>query len=164
MKRGAEDGIALVKPNSRLSSFERLEIYNRSYWSRVLDAFSEDFPGVRALLGAKQFDRLRRRYLVECPSESFTMRNLGRNLAAWMERNPELAGPHYGIALEMARLEWAEIDAFDGPELPPFTSGAVGYAGYDVIRYSEQLPNARSMALDQADSQATTRRELKKRR
>ncbi len=25
-------------------------------------------------------------------------------------------------------------------ELPPFTSGAVGYAGYDVIRYSENLP------------------------
>ena len=80
MKRGAEDGIALVKPNSRLSSFERLEIYNRSYWSRVLDAFSEDFPGVRALLGARRFDRLRRRYLADCPSESFTMRNLGKNL------------------------------------------------------------------------------------
>jgi anthranilate synthase component 1 len=28
------------------------------------------------------------------------------------------------------------------PELPPFTSGAVGYAGYDVVRYSERLPNA----------------------
>ena len=27
-------------------------------------------------------------------------------------------------------------------DLPPFTSGAVGYAGYDVIRYSEHLPNA----------------------
>ncbi len=27
------------------------------------------------------------------------------------------------------------------PELPPFTSGAVGYAGYDVVRYSERLPH-----------------------
>ncbi len=27
-------------------------------------------------------------------------------------------------------------------ELPPFTSGAVGYAGYDVVRYTEHLPNA----------------------
>jgi len=27
-------------------------------------------------------------------------------------------------------------------ELPPFTSGAVGYAGYDVIRYTENLPHA----------------------
>jgi anthranilate synthase component 1 len=30
------------------------------------------------------------------------------------------------------------------PELPPFTSGAVGYAGYDVVRYTENLPNAPS--------------------
>ncbi len=28
------------------------------------------------------------------------------------------------------------------PELPPFCSGAVGYAGYDAVRYIERLPNA----------------------
>ncbi len=28
------------------------------------------------------------------------------------------------------------------PGLPPFTSGAVGYAGYDVVRYVEHLPDA----------------------
>jgi len=28
------------------------------------------------------------------------------------------------------------------PELPPFCSGAVGYAGYDTVRYFEDLPNA----------------------
>ena len=28
------------------------------------------------------------------------------------------------------------------PELPPFCSGAVGYAGYDVVRYFEHLPHA----------------------
>lgn len=28
------------------------------------------------------------------------------------------------------------------PELPPFCAGAVGYAGYDVVRYVENLPNA----------------------
>ena len=27
------------------------------------------------------------------------------------------------------------------PGLPPFTSGVVGYAGYDVVRYVEDLPN-----------------------
>ena len=26
-----------IKPNDRLSSFERLEIYNRQYWFRLLD-------------------------------------------------------------------------------------------------------------------------------
>jgi anthranilate synthase component I len=28
------------------------------------------------------------------------------------------------------------------PELPPFEGGAVGYAGYDVVRYAEHLPDA----------------------
>jgi anthranilate synthase component I len=28
------------------------------------------------------------------------------------------------------------------PELPPFVSGAVGFAGYDTVRYVEKLPNA----------------------
>jgi anthranilate synthase component 1 len=28
------------------------------------------------------------------------------------------------------------------PELPPFTGGAIGYAGYDVVRYTERLPDA----------------------
>lgn len=31
----------------------------------------------------------------------------------------------------------AELD-----ELPPFVGGAIGYAGYDVVRYVEHLPNA----------------------
>jgi anthranilate synthase component 1 len=36
----------------------------------------------------------------------------------------------------------AEVRAATLADLPPFTSGAVGYAGYDVVRYSENLPNA----------------------
>jgi hypothetical protein len=115
-ERRSQDGVALVKPNSRLSSLERLEIYNRSYWSRVLDALGEDFPGVRAVVGAKRFEQIRRRYLDDCPSESFTMRNLGRHLAAWMERNRALVGANYEIAVDMARLEWAEIESFDSAE------------------------------------------------
>ena len=27
-------------------------------------------------------------------------------------------------------------------ELPPFAGGAIGYAGYDVVRYAENLPDA----------------------
>jgi hypothetical protein len=116
MRRGNCDGVALVKPNSRLTAFERLEIYNRSYWSRVLDAFSEDFPGVRALVGTRAFDRLRRAYLAECPSESFTMRDLGRHLVEWIEKHPAYAEPLAAVALDMAKLEWAEIESFDAAE------------------------------------------------
>lgn len=36
----------------------------------------------------------------------------------------------------------AQYSAAHLPELPAFCGGAVGYAGYDIIRYSEHLPNA----------------------
>ncbi len=45
----------IAKPNDRLTSFERLEIYNRMYWFRVLDSLFDDCPGLRAVLGDKKF-------------------------------------------------------------------------------------------------------------
>ena len=44
--------------------------------------------------------------------------------------------------LEELRRRVEAIRSATLPELPPFTSGAVGYTGYDVVRYSENLPNA----------------------
>ena len=64
----------------------------------------------------ERFDRLRRRYLDDCPSESFTMRNLGRHLAGWMERIRRWLGRTSRVALDMAKLEWAEIESFDAAE------------------------------------------------
>jgi anthranilate synthase component 1 len=44
--------------------------------------------------------------------------------------------------LEEIRKRLSDYPAARLAELPPFTGGAVGYAGYDVVRYSENLPNA----------------------
>ena len=44
-------------------------------------------------------------------------------------------------ALEDLR-KWMNRSAAVIDELPPFIGGAVGYAGYDVVRYTEQLPNS----------------------
>ena len=49
---------------------------------------------------------------------------------------------HVGRSAGGAEAAGRGASAGQLPELPPFTSGAVGYAGYDVVRYSEQLPNA----------------------
>src|SRR5260370_18031121 len=77
-----------IKPNDRLTSLERLEIYSRSYWFRVLDSLYDDFPGLRAVLGQQAFHRLSQAYLSDCPSRSFTLRNLGSTLGDWRQRNP----------------------------------------------------------------------------
>jgi len=115
--RNRDKDADFVKPNDRLTGLERLAIYNRQYWFRVLDSFADDFPGLRAILGARAFDRLSRAYLAECPSESFTMRNLGSRLEEWLQKQQEYAGRVPALALDMVRLEWAHIEAFDNAAL-----------------------------------------------
>jgi len=44
--------------------------------------------------------------------------------------------------LDELRRRVEAVRAVHLPELPPFCSGAVGYAGYDTVRYFEHLPNA----------------------
>jgi hypothetical protein len=114
-----------IKPSATLSSFERLEIYNRQYWFRVIDAISEDYPALSAIVGPKRFEALIRAYFGDHPSTSFSLRNLGKSLPAWLARHPEFTGRRHELAVDAARVEWACVEAFDGGTLPPLTeSGA----------------------------------------
>jgi hypothetical protein len=118
MKAVAESFIA---PNSRLTAFERLEIYNRQYWYRVLGALAEDFRALSAVVGAGAFDRLSVAYLTAHPSRSFTLRNLGHYLPEWLSANPEFTGRRHKLAVDVARIEWAFVEAFDSAERDPLT-------------------------------------------
>lgn len=119
------DAEAIIKPNDRLTSFERLEIYNRQYWFRVLAALRDDFPGLCAVLGERRFVKLSRDYLIDCPSRSHTLRDLGGRLYAWLTAHPDHAGRSLALALDMLELEWANIEAFDAAQLPPITADDV---------------------------------------
>ena len=121
----------IIKPNDRLTSFERLEIYNRQYWFRVLGALAEDFEGLRLIIGDRSFEKLSVAYLRDCPSQSFTLRNLGSRLEAWLRSHPEHITGVEDIALDMVRLEWAEIEAFDEAAKPVLTESDLPKLGPD---------------------------------
>ena len=127
-----------VKPNSRLTSVERLEIYARSYWFRVLDCLYEDYPGLRAILGERRFMKLATAFLAQFPSASFSLRNLGSRLPAFIRDEPGFAGAHAALALDMARFEWAQVVAFDGPALPLLTQAEILDAGPGRLRVALQ--------------------------
>ena len=118
-----------IKPNDRLSSFERLEIYNRQYWFRIISAFDDDFPALAAVVGPRAFERLTRAYLEDHPSHSFTLRNLGAQLESWLSSHPEHAGKYHALALDVVRLEWAHIEAFDNGEEQALTLADMGQLG-----------------------------------
>ena len=108
-----------IKPNDRLSSFERLEIYNRQYWFRVLDCLWDDYPGLRAIVGERKFMKLITAYLARYPSNSYTLRDLGNRLERFLREEPQWAAPREELAIDMARFEWAQVVAFDGPSKEP---------------------------------------------
>ncbi len=112
---------SFIAPNSKLNAFERLEIYNRQYWYRLLGALAEDFPALRAVVGARAFEALSIAYLTAHPSRSFTLRNLGANLAQWLLANPEATGRRHRLAVDITRIEWAFIEAFDNAERTQLT-------------------------------------------
>jgi len=128
LRRIAEE---IIKPNDRLTSFERLEIYNRQYWFRVLAALAEDFEGLRLIIGDRQFEKLSIGYVQDCPSQSFTLRNLGSLLEEWLRSHPEFIAEVEDIALDMARLEWAEIEAFDEAAKPKLSDSDLATLGPD---------------------------------
>jgi hypothetical protein len=128
MRSEAPDGRSMehvaasfIAPNSKLSSFERLEIYNRQYWFRILNALAEDFPALRSVIGGRAFDAMSVAYLSVYPSKSFTLRNLGSKLPEWLEKNPHFAGRRASFAQDVARIEWAFVEAFDAAEREPLT-------------------------------------------
>jgi hypothetical protein len=123
----------IVKPNDRLTSVERLEIYNRVYWFRILSSLADDFPGLRGVIGQEKFDKILLAYLTELPSESFTLRNLGSRLEAWLRQHPEFTPGQERIALDMVRLEWADIEAFDAAELPRLSQEELAALGEDPV-------------------------------
>ncbi|HEY2232898.1 MAG TPA: DNA-binding domain-containing protein [Candidatus Angelobacter sp.] len=123
----------IVKPNDRLTSVERLEIYNRVYWFRLLSSLADDFPGLREVIGQEAFDKVLLGYLTEMPSVSYTLRDLGSRLESWLRAHPDLISSNDRMALDMVRLEWADIEAFDAAEYPVLSQAELAGLGEDPV-------------------------------
>jgi hypothetical protein len=65
------------------------------------------------------------------------MRNLGSRLESWLRKHPEHAPGRHKLALDMVRLEWAEIEAFDGAAETPLKPEA--FAGADPAKLRLRL-------------------------
>jgi hypothetical protein len=92
----------------------RLSVYANAYHGRLAEALATDYEALEGILGEEDFARLCRRYVDTHPSTYPSLRWLGGDLAAFLERQrpeaPDLA--------ELARFEWGLAAAFDAPDAP----------------------------------------------
>lgn len=113
----------VILPSSKLSSLERLEIYGRAYFGRLIECLQVQFPAVRHAVGDQAFDGLAFGYLVAHPSPTYTLATLGHRFDSYLEetrpdRNDDGEGSEPDFAdfvIELARLEQTYSDVFDGP-------------------------------------------------
>jgi len=114
----------------------------------VLDALADDFPVLRAVVGSEAFHGLSIEYLTAHPSRSFSMRNLGSKLAEWLAAHPRWAGRRQRLALDVVRIEWAFVEAFDNAERTPLTLDQI--ATLDGSSRLGLQPHLRLLELDYA--------------
>lgn len=110
---------SVILPSQAVSSLDRLAIYARAYYARLLECLQAQFPVLAAALGAELFDEFAFAYLQQHPSRSYTLDNLGRQFAAWLTETRHEAGGDDNAWLDfladLARLEWNIAEVFDGP-------------------------------------------------
>lgn len=129
-----------------LAARERLEIYSCAYRARLVGALAKDYPGLKALLGDRGFERLARAYVEVHPSRYANLRWYGGGLAAFLRKS----GPRRRRALaEMAAFEWALGLAFDAADAPVLEVSAIASqapADWPGLRFSPH-PSLRRLDL-----------------
>lgn len=107
-------------PSPTMSAADRIGIYARMYFDRLIKIMGKEFPGTRAALGAVLFDRTAKRFLVEHPPHHFSLNMLGDPFPSYLERTPPEGSPvEQDFLLELARLERDVRDMSRAKQAPP---------------------------------------------
>ncbi len=116
----ANKGAAFAKKivnDKKVGVKKRLGIYADAYRLRIIEALSNSYPILKALLGDDLFEQAARSYIDQYPSTYRNMRWVGDKMA----ENLQVNFSQYPIAAELATFEWALGLAFDAEDAPILT-------------------------------------------
>ncbi len=136
-----------ITGSERLLPVEQLDVYREQFWLRHTASLVEDFPGLGGILGQADWERLVEEYLEEIAPTCWSLRDLGDRLAAFVDTRSWLE--HRALCIDMARLEWAYIEAFDAadaPRLDPDKLAAIPESAWDTAQIALD-PALRLLAL-----------------
>jgi hypothetical protein len=125
----SDAGLALIAGDERLSAAVRLGIYRRMYHRRLISALADNYPTLRAVLGPHGFEEVVTRYVQAFPPAHPSLRDAGRRLPAFLDEHPH----DRPWLADLARLEWARVDVFDGPDASPLLLEDVRALGPDRL-------------------------------
>lgn len=128
LQRSFYDRVVSHQPVDDLIGTGDVNVYARMYTSRLYDTLADDYPKLRVALGEECFGDVVAQYLRDRPPSSFTLRDAGLGLAAFL-RDTAIA-PAW--ASELATLERARVEVFDGPDARPLAQDEVAALGDEL--------------------------------
>jgi hypothetical protein len=115
----AADIESVISPSLHQNSCERLEIYARAYFARLLECLRAEFPITAKAVGEELFDQFAVGYLERYPSRSYTLDHLGARFPQFLAEtrpvDPDSDASWLDFLVDLARLEWNIAEVFDGP-------------------------------------------------
>ncbi len=122
--------------DTRVSVATGLNIYRNAYRSRLIECLADDFAALRRLLGDDPFTDLANTVITELPPSDATLNSFGKRLVTVLRRRPSLT-IHGRLALDLARLEWALVEAIHAPlarVIDPAVFSAIPADGWARVR------------------------------
>jgi hypothetical protein len=120
----------IARGNDRLTPSMQLDIYREQFWLRHLDILEDDFRSLAHRVGDDAFEALAKAYLQAFPPRSFTLRDLGRDLAQFVVATAPWSDD--ALVGELARVEWAFVEAFDAPDAPALDVASIASVPEDA--------------------------------
>lgn len=107
-----------IQPSHSLRPEQRLAIYQRGYFARLLQCLEGQYKALCHALGPELFADFGREYLREFPSQSPTLSDLGARFAEFLSKNrPDAEADEKEIwidfMIDLARFEWELYLLFD---------------------------------------------------
>jgi hypothetical protein len=115
--------LGLIRGDERLSAVERLDVYAGMYFFRIRDVLRDEYARTAALLGDDAFHNLVVDYLQACRPSHPSLREVGARLPGFLAAHPT-GGDRPWLA-ELARLERARLELYDGPDTEALTIEAL---------------------------------------
>jgi len=101
-----------ISPVKNMTVQERLAIYQRAYYSRLIECMHGQFKALLYTLGNELFDDFSRMYLKKIPSSSPSLAHLGEQFPAFLQEiRPDKAAPETWVNFMIAMAQF-EVDLY----------------------------------------------------